>query len=304
MPTPNKIRYFIETIPNLVKSLDYEKVIELCNFHFPQIPFVTVDFTNEKFFFKQKEFGGINVIYRGRKMKNKEDDPFEGISDISYIQEKDLDLIENFGRLNKKRESMFYGALNASTACVETITKGEDFKGSGSVMVVVGTWKFDSTLKLAEMPYSEKYWKLYTRETKIKSEVLTEDFIRERNQEIKLKFENSLSYEILTLFGDAFANFEIKQDSDYYLSNYFADRIFSRLPGYKCDNIDGIIYPSIPHSYQELNVVLKPEVVEQKLKFIDATQVWVVHFLETGGGVQFIPIRENIYPDENGKFRW
>jgi hypothetical protein len=304
MPTPNEVRHFIETIPKLAKSLEYEKVVELCNIHFPQIPFVTIDFTNEKFFFRQKEFGGINVIYRGRKMENKDDEPYENISNISYIQEKDLDCIKNFGRVNKIGESMFYGALNSTTACVETITKGVDFRDSGDVMVVVGTWKFDSTLKLAEMPYSEKYWKLYTEATKIKSEEITENFIKERNEEIKLKCKNSLSYEILTLFGDAFANFEITQDSDYYLSNYFADRIFSRLPGYKCDNIDGIIYPSVPHSYQELNVVLKPEIVEQKLKFIDATQFWVVHFLETNGGVQFIPVRENIYPDEKGKFQW
>ena len=114
MPTENEIRNFIQAIPKMVKSLTYDEVVKLCNYYFSSFVFPTADFTNELFFFRQKEWSGWNVIYRGRKLTGMHNRPYSNVSDISYIQEKDIESIKNFGRANKKGESMFYGSLNAS----------------------------------------------------------------------------------------------------------------------------------------------------------------------------------------------
>jgi len=190
------------------------------------------------------------------------------------------------------------------TACIETLSKGVDFRDTGAAMLVLGTWKFEAPLKLAEMPHSEKYWKLFYDIAGIKSETITDKNIKEQNEELKLQIRNELAYEILTLFGDAFAKFGVEDDSDYYLSNYFADRVFNKIPGFGGENIDGIIYPSVPNSYQQKNIVLKPEVVNTKLKFVEAAKVWAVHFMKTGGGAQFNPIEDRIYGDDNAKLKW
>lgn len=106
-------------------------------------------------------------------------------------------------------------------------------------------------------------------------------------------------------FADEFAKWDIKHDYQYMLSNYFADRAFNRIPGLPIeDEIDGIMYPSIAVSYQETNIVLKPKVVEEKLKFISAMQIWLVSFLKNNAGAQFNPIEQNVKADENGVFNW
>jgi hypothetical protein len=305
MPTSNEIKQFIKRIPQEVKRLTYENVLEACNYYFPRLPIPIVDFTNAPFYFGQKEYSGWNLLYRGRKITNTENKPHPYVADISYIKDKDLDNIKNFGRANKKGESMFYGSLNFATACIETLSKGSDFKDCGSAMVSIGTWKFEKPLRLVQMPHSEKYWKLFYETVTFKSERLTEEHIKQHNHELRNRLTNDLDFEILELFGDAFARFEINDDSDYFLSNYYTDRVFNRVKGfYAPEEIDGIIYPSVPNSYQENNIVLKPSVVDTKLKFINAMQIWAVHFMKTSGGAQFNPIQQRASADETGKLSW
>jgi hypothetical protein len=300
-----QVRQFIKSFPEQVKYLSYDQVVNLCNQFFPSLPMSVVDFTNEPFFFRQHEWGGMNVIHRGREITNPQNRAHPFLSDISYIQEKDLNKIKHFGRVNKKGQSMFYGSLNFATVCIETLSKGVDFRKNGSAMVTIGTWKFEQPLKLVQMPHSEKVWKQFYETVSFKSEKLTDEHIRQHNEELKKQINDSLDYEILEFFGDAFAKFDIKSDNDYYLSNYYADRVFNRIPGFNAgEEIDGIIYPSVPNSYQENNIVLKPSVVETKMKFLSAMQVWVVHFMDTGGGAQFIPIEQRVTADKTGKLSW
>ncbi len=295
----------MKTIPDRLGEYDYESLVEECNKHFPLLLFPIVDFTNSKFFFRQQQWGGINVVYRARHIADTYNYPHENITDISYIPEDKLDLIEKFGRVNKPKESMFYGALKLPTACTEAITKGNVFEDASSTMLSVGVWKFETPLKLVEIPHSEKYFKSFYDEVNFKSEKIQLDHIRETNQKLRDKIGNDTYYEQLMFFADAFARWDIKEDNQYMLSNYFADRAFNKIPGYPMqDDIDGIIYPSIAFSYQETNIVLKPEVVKEKMKFISALQIWLVSFLKNNGGAQFNPIDQNVKTDEKGNLNW
>jgi hypothetical protein len=42
--------------------------------------------------------------------------------------------------------------------------------------------------------------------------------------------------------------------------------------------------------------------VENKMKFVDAKQIWIVN--NPGKGTQFIPIKQRTDFDENGKLLW
>lgn len=259
MPTPNEIRQFIKDIPQNVRNLKYNELVFQCNKFFPSMPISVVDFTNEKFFFRQREYGGLNVVHRGRKITNPQNRPHPFVADISYIKDKDVDLIEKYGRVNKPKQSLFYGALGYHTASWETLSKGVEFRNSGSGMVTVGTWIIEQPLKLVQMPYSEKVFIALYDIVSYKPERLKLKQIKEHNKQLKKQIGNDIAYEILELFGDAFANFDTKTDNDYFLSNYYADRIFNQIDEFKVgEEIDGIIYPSVPSSFEENNIVLKP----------------------------------------------
>ncbi len=302
---PDKIRDYITRIPSHLHRLDYDAIKIDCNSYFTSLPISIVDFTNDKFFFYQLDRGGINVIYRARIITNENNKPHDTVSEISYIPTDKIDKTKKFGRVNKPYESMFYGSLNIPTACCEATTKGNVFEKTNSVFLTVGIWKFETPLKLVQMPHSEKYFKQFYDEVNIKSEKIQLEDIKDNNKEIRGQFEQDIDYEVLQFFADEFAKYNTNNDYEYMLSNYYADRVFNRIPAFLIDeDIDGIIYPSIALSYQEKNIVLKPEVVDKKLKFISAMQIWFVRNPNSGGGAQFIPIKQNVKADADGNLLW
>ncbi|HLG35688.1 MAG TPA: RES domain-containing protein [Bacteroidia bacterium] len=266
-----------------------------------------MDFTNEKSFFgkKQMDWGGWNVIYRARLITNKGNTPHENVSCISYIPKHNLHKIEKFGRVNKPNESMFYGSLGLETACAEAVTKGNVFKDRKSVMLSVGVWKFETPLTIVQMPYSEKYIKMFYEKVRYKSKKIDLGHIAEVNKKQRERLEDDMSYEVLEFFADEFAKWNTTNDYEYMLSNYYADRIFNRLSGFEVEGeIDGIMYPSIALSYEETNMVLKPEVVDSKLKFIYAYQIRMDDLKDIGLGAQWNAIKRNVKADEAGRLLW
>jgi len=300
--TQIQIQDFMERISNHYHRMDYNDLKITCNEYFQSLPFPIVDFNNKKFFFDQREFGGSNVIYRARHITNKNNTPHETLSELSFIPKDKLDKIKEFGRVNKPHEAMFYGSLNHSTACAEAVTKGNKFQNTDSTMLTVGIWEFEKPLKLVQIPHSEKHFKKFYEEVGFKSEKIQLEHIKESNEELRKKIGNDFNFEKLMFFADHFAKWDIKHSYEYKLSNYFADRVLGRIPEFPIDEeTDGIIYPSVALSYQEKNIVLKPNVVENKLKFIGAMQIL---FVKTNEGAQFIPIQQKIKVDSEGKFLW
>nr|WP_315177316.1 hypothetical protein [uncultured Flavobacterium sp.] len=305
MKTEEEIREFIKNIPTDVRNMSYDELVIACNIHFPRIPILPLKFNNEPFFFGQHDLSGKNAVYRGRKITNKENQPHKKVSDISYIPDTELHVIKEFGRVNKKGESMFYGAFHYPTASFETLSKGVDFRNLGSGMVSVGTWLINERLKIVQLPPSKKYWNKLNAITTFDLVKSSDAKIDEEISIIKSLVEKEIDYEILELFGDAFANFEIECEQDYYLSNYYKDRIFNKILGFKVpEEYDAIIYASVPNANESDNIVIKPEAVDKKMKFMDAMQVWVVHHKQTTESMQFIPIVQKIYAEEDGILKW
>ncbi|HWY09967.1 MAG TPA: hypothetical protein VN026_01520 [Bacteroidia bacterium] len=305
---PEVIRSFLERLPKNLHRLDYNELIIDCNSRLPNIPIPVVDFGNEKYKLGQMEWGGSNVIFRARRNENNR--PFDYVSEISYIPEDKLNLIKDYGRVNKPKESMFYGSFNKAAACIEAITRGNYFQLTKSVVFTVGVWKIESPLIWVDIPFSEKQFQSFYDKVNFESESIKLTDIQKQNIHVKEKlmssshFQSDLDFEVLQFFSDAFAKHDVQNGYDYMISNYYADRAFGRIKGYELnDEVDGISYPSIAASFQQKNIVLKPEVIKQgKVKFMYAMKIWMV--ANATGGADFIPLKQLVKADADGKIDW
>ncbi len=287
-----------------ITSLEYSEIVNYCNELFPQIPISVIDFENERFAFKQREFGGVNVVYRARLISNSDNKPHETVSAISYIPQELKEKITEYGRVNKPNQPMFYGSFDFATACTEAVTKGNVFENKNSVMLTVGVWKFTNPLKLVKIPHSERRFKEFYDEVNFESESIKLEHIEAQNIKVKEQFGSEEEYKLLELFADEFATFNSKSNIEYRLSNYYADRVFNKIdPFIVQEQLEGIIYPSLALSYQHNNIVLPPEIVDQKLEFVEAMQVWMV-ISPNSEGAQFIPIKQRVHSDPNGTLKW
>ncbi|MBS1606207.1 MAG: RES domain-containing protein [Bacteroidetes bacterium] len=257
------------------------------------------------FYFRQHEWSGWNVIYRARPVENNESVPYSKVSDFSYRPEDQWTEIVNYGRVNKPGEANFYGAFEPGTACFECVFKRDEFRAGHMIHVNVGVWKIDAPLNLVQIPYSEKYYAEFYSQIKYQSRMITEEAIKDANFKLREQLGDDLAFEILTYFADAFANFNIESENDYFLTNYYADRVFNQIAGFLLqENIDGILYPSVANSYENKNIVLVPEAVKKKLKFLQADHYGITHNPENGGSVSFLPFRIRRYPDKEGNIIW
>lgn len=284
-------------------ALDYEEVERLCSLAFPRIPISTFTFENKPFESGQSRFGGNNFIFRARLINHPSNKPFDRISDISYIQEKDLHLIKDFGRANKPGQSMFYGTFDYQIGCVEVMPSADEIYKRRALFFVVGMWRIIDSLRLAQIPHSETVFSNFYDAVSFDSETIQIEDVRKKNREIKNQINNFYDFENLKFFADQFARFD--EGNSYKLSNYYSSRVLNHYTQFPVqEHIEGIVYPSIVNSYQHENIVLSPNIVNKKLKFHSAMLVMFTPANANGKGAKFTPIKQNIFPDDKGNLIW
>lgn len=297
----------LQKIKNSLKQIDYEKLCNILDAHLPRIPASIIQFENNKFELGQLHAGGMNLLYRAR-LVDETKIPFRTVKEISYIEQDKLHLIKYYGRVNKPGESMFYASSAIETACVETFSKGENFnklKKEKSLNLIVGTWLVTKPMELAQMVSSEKYFSSFLEEAKsLNLKKVTLETIKEQNEYLRKQLNDDEAYNVLSFFSDEFAKTDTIDHNEYKLSNYYADRILSRNRRYKMEgNVDGIWYPSVPSSYQEINFVIPPKTVNDKLRFLSASIIWVIYSEDTNN-IQFIPIEQRATANTEGIIQW
>lgn len=299
----------VEELNKLKKELttiNYSSLCETLDKLLPNIPIQVIDFDNRPNAFKQEYANGINLLYRGRIIKNEKGIPYSEVEDVSYISNSKKDKIKRYGRVNKPKEAMFYCSTKMPIACVETFSKGENLdklKREKNLMLNVSVWKIKEKLTLAKMTSPSKFFKEFADEIDLNLENVTFEDIKQENKQVKAQLSSKES-KILEFFSEEFAQTHSKSHHSYKLSNYYADRVFNRRP--KLDHgeiIDGIWFPSVPSSYQEINLVFPPEVVDEKLQFLWCNQVWV-NFNSENKTIQFLPIKQRAKATEQGKIKW
>lgn len=304
----NKLRNELSIFNSKLIGVPYENLLNTLNIAFPEIPIVGRKFSNSQSFFKQKEYQPKNVIFRARPNLNNIDVPYNFVSEISYIPYKESSKIKKWGRVNKPKQSMFYGALNLQTACHEMAAALNCFNEFNEYYLTVGVWEFTTPLLLAEIPQSEyNIDKLYDI-LKHRFDIIKKPDFSEEHQMILNILDNAVAYEVLQYFSQGFTMFDEENIGEdiYKISNYYADRIFNKIKDYQIDTtFDGIIYPSRTNCYLEQNLVLKPDVVDKNLNFIEAISVALVRSKDdlNGWSAEIFPIKKT-KSYKNGELNW
>lgn len=296
----------LQKVKDILPKVDYKTLTHILNSYLPRIPACVLEFKNDPFELNQLPNGGSNILYRGRLIEDHI--PFSAIKDISYVPSDKLHTIKQYGRVNKPGESMFYSSTSLQVACMETFSKGENFdllKKGKSLKLVVGTWKIEKPMTLARMTCSESHFTSFWEEVKaLNLKKVTIETIKAHNDHIRKIINSEEDYQILSFLSDEFAKTNTIDHNEHKISNYYADRLFNRISQFHMQgDVHGIYYPSIPSSYQEMNLALPPAIVDEKLKFLWADIIWVVYWPENGD-IQFIPLEQRAKADAYGVIQW
>lgn len=299
----------LKKVRDILTKTDYQTLSFILDSYLPTVPIVIFDFDNRPNGLNQPRNGGLNLLYRGRLLTNNDNKPYTEFKEINYISTDDAHKIKTYGRVNKPFESMFYASTEMAIACLETFSKGinlDQLEESKSVFVQIGVWKIESPLVFARMTSPENHFKEFLELEEIKKlelNKITIDTIKTQNEQLRKQVGNDEEFSILEFFSEEFAKTNTQDHNEYKLSNYYADRVFNRNKNFNTKiDIDGIIYPSVPSSYQELNLVIPPHIVDTKLKFLWCDLIWVV--LNKNRGAQFIPIEHRAKVNEKGIIEW
>lgn len=302
-----KLRQSLHWLDSNLYRMSFDEVKKALNNFLPRVPFLIQEFDNKSFYYRQSEYSGMNIVYRARPIYDLSNRPHMTVEDISYIPKGLLnEWPKDFGRVNKPHESMFYGAFNPTTAAIEVLHGNEAFMRKKSIMLTVGIWKFNEPLTLAEIPLSQRHHdSLYLdlKDTPGFNAKFDADYFTSYQKHIEGFGLDPLERVTLDYLSDKFCEFN-ESNLHYLVSNYYADRVFGKYPehpfGIGEGPVDGIIYPSIANAYQEENIALTPDIIDSKLTFIGAMQMWAL-----GGDNKFQCHQiDKARGDEKGNLIW
>ena len=193
-------------------------------------------------------------LIRFRRHSNGEN-LFDQSEQLTY--RKDILNIKNFGRANEPGQGFFYcnDHKNHTTGISEAVSIFRGNSNSEEEILTIGVWDVKKPLKLALI--------LPTAENKGKNAEFDE------MKKFYNGFEESEDFEELKKFNEFIAK-EFTLDLQKHKSNYKITCAFSNYIKEKFPEVDGILYASVKSEFQGTNIVLWPEVADEKLEFIAA----------------------------------
>lgn len=214
---------------------------------------------------------------------------FSSSEDLSY--RKDILNIKSFGRANEPGQGFFYcnDNKNQNTGIAEAVSVFRDNEESQEEILTMGVWNLKKSLKLAViLPSDENIG------------------INKEFDDIKHSFNNfekSEDFNDLKNFNEFLAK-EFTLDLKIHKSNYKITCAFSNYIKEQFPEIEGIMYGSIKAEFQGTNIVLWPEVVDEKTEFLAARKS--VYKREIGNKI-FVEVQtydSKTYDKETDKIVW
>jgi hypothetical protein len=197
------------------------------------------------------------IRYRKHDSSNK-DKFFINSEELTY--RKDIVDIKNFGRANEPGQGFFYcnDNNNQNTGIAEIFSVFRGNETCVEEVLTISAWNLKETLNLAVI--------LPTEKNKGKNAELDKMVVDVKK--FYKQFENNPEFIDVKILNEFLAN-QFALDIELHNSNYKITSAFSNYIKEKFP-VDGIIYSSIKSEHQGINVVLWPEVVDQKLEFAAA----------------------------------
>ena len=213
------------------------------------------------------------------------------ISELSYPPIS----LTSMGRANLPGHPMFYACsfpseINAEApiprlvALEETSSFLKDKSKSGIERATVSRWRVVEQIELIALPYIGKYERACLDLKRIK-EGWIDAISKGKVPEDPLELVNYMAEEISKDFVDKEQYFKIANFVNYLLTSNL-----------KTKDADGIIYPSVPAKGAGFNVAIKPEVIDRKVRFENAS---ICHFLKNGENM-FVMSMSDAEVDEYG----
>lgn len=233
-------------------------------------------------------FPGSSLI---RQRINRKERNFTHVSELSYPPVS----IAQIERANLPGHPMFYACSFPSKVTIdapiprvialeETSSFMKDKTKSGIERATVSRWLVKETIELIALPYTGTYDKACPDLLQIKDaweDAITKGHVPEN----PLELVHYMAEEISKDFDDREKYFKIANFVNYLLT------INTKTRG-----ADGIIYPSVPAQGAGFNVAIKPDVVDAKIQFLNAS---VCHLLKKEMIMAVIPMSDAVV-DEYG----
>jgi hypothetical protein len=251
-----------------------------------------------------RQLGGFGVmittLHKGKKIiraRISEQMPFENISELSYKPQK---FNTTYQRASTPLETMFYGSiipeiLGKSEPQTARITVAfelseflRDVNTVGEQDIVFSAWTIEEDIQLVTLIHHKDFER--PTELSIQLQAEFEQFAKSNPEQ-----KNS-TIEISEFLGNEYAKLPIEKHTDYMHS-----AIYSQLV---TEKFDGVIYPSVRMAGEGINVAIKPETVDDKLKFLGASEctiyknkkaVFIGNNTQTtvsGNKIEFLPIQK------------
>lgn len=232
----------------------------------------------------------MRVTVNNRLPNNKN----ERISEIKFLKNPPSENVKRLGRANFAGQSVFYAGFDPMTILKE-------LKPSVGDLITVSTWKQkeDSLLNISPICNITSKDGESHNETSLRFKVDFENSLRKLDRNIAEQIELMVAF-----ISECFAK-EVDGNNhfDYFLSSYYANRIFSELHG---GIIDAIIYPSVAFELSFSNAVLKSNTINDKFDLIEIEESIVKSSPYQGGNGYFLKgiNRTSKFDKETGIINW
>lgn len=258
------LKYYIN---NLRNYLNKNSINETCS---KQIEFFL---SNQFTFITNLTFKKEIIFFQRVTVNSRVNDGNEiRINDISKLKYHPKGAYKN-GRANLIGEKILYATDDIITALKEARVKENE-------KITISTWRLKTSNKLTFTPIFKNF--------PIKSEVINIDFFKlHLEYKNKLKEYNIEAQQQIDIFvqflTDCFTkDVDETNHYDYYLSSFYAHRLFNFLQD---GEVDAILYPSVKEDLVTTNIAMKHNVFEENYEL----------FLVEEKVVNLSPIEENSY---------
>lgn len=211
-----------------------------------------------------------------RQRVNKKDEEFNKVSELYYPPAL---CITRYERANLPYQPMFYACSFPGDyddgknpppriiALQETSSFFKDKASCGIERCTVSRWEVVEDLELVAMPFLADYKMPCDMILQIKNAW---------SQGLQSNVVNAEGKELIEYMADEIGK-EFKTNVEYFKVANFVNYLLN--VNEKTQNVDGIIYPSVPAGGAGFNVAIRPSVADKKIKFVGAS---LCHLLKNG----------------------
>lgn len=195
----------------------------------------------------------------------------------------------NYGRANMKGQSILYATFNPITALNE-------IKPNVGDIITISTWDISDSKVLSVVPI----FKITSKDNIFHNE-LSLNFLNEYEKLRKTLSKDvaEQSDELISFMAECFAkDVEYGNKYDYFMSAYFANRIFTEL------NVEALVYPSVPDKLGFSNIAIRPQSFDNKYSLSNVEEHLVIESPKENGHTYNLKLISSTKTFDKNKILW